>query len=173
MYRSISLRLCVAAFVSGGAMGARAQSNPAPAMEAMLVEGKVADAQKMLAGQLKNNPRDDNARFALGFVQALHGGERLMQSLYRYGLEPRWRTMLPFVPYVPSYWLQPAEPPTLAMPKKAVSSVPSRGALTAPGPVANESTFHLPSNGLRGAASNSSTGLPMAEKIVSVSRCTL
>ena len=68
------------------------------------------------------------------------------------------RTNVPFVPYVPVYELQPLEPPTLAMPNTAVSSVPSNAALTVPGAVANESTFHVPSIGLRGAASNSRIG---------------
>ena len=45
----------------------------------------------------QSEPADDNARLALGVVQTLAGGERLMQSLYRYGLNPQWTTMLPFV----------------------------------------------------------------------------
>jgi hypothetical protein len=75
----------------------RAQTPVGPAVEAMLVQGKLADAEKQLAAQLQSTPKDDNARFALGAVQTLQAGERLMQSLYRYGLNPRWSTMLPFV----------------------------------------------------------------------------
>ena len=83
------------------------------------------------------------------------------------------RTNRPFVPYVPVYELQPLEPPTLAMPKTAVISVPSSSALTVPGAVSNKSTSQVPSIGLRGAASNSRTGLPTASKTVSVLRRTL
>ena len=72
------------------------------------------------------------------------------------------RTTLPFVPYVPVYGLQPAEPPTLAIPKTAVSEVPSIGAVSVPGAVANESTTQLPSTGFRGAASNTRIALPWA-----------
>jgi hypothetical protein len=43
------------------------------------------------------NADDDSARFALGVVQTLRAGERLIQSLYRYGLKPRWATQLPIV----------------------------------------------------------------------------
>jgi hypothetical protein len=68
-----------------------------PAVEAMLVQGKLADAQRQLAAQLRAEPKDDNARLALGVVQTLQGVERLMQSLYRYGLDPPWTTMLPLV----------------------------------------------------------------------------
>jgi hypothetical protein len=76
---------------------ARGQTPVGPAVEAMLVQGKLKDAEKQLAAQLEAAPKDDNARFALGVVQTLQGGERLMQSLYRYGLNPRWATMLPIV----------------------------------------------------------------------------
>jgi hypothetical protein len=76
---------------------AYSQTPVGPVVEAMLVQGKLADAEKQLNAQLEAAPKDDNARFALGVVQTLQGGERLMQSLYRYGLNPEWQTMLPIV----------------------------------------------------------------------------
>lgn len=68
-----------------------------PAVEAMLIGGRLDDARTQLEAQLVTDSKDDDARFALGFVQTLAGGERLMQSLHRYGLNPAWSTMLPFV----------------------------------------------------------------------------
>src|SRR5262245_45800408 len=92
------LTLCLSCVLAGALMQSAAGAPfSASAMEAMLVEGKVADAQRQLEGQLKSNLKDDNARLALGMVQVLRGGGRLMQSLYRYGLDPKWRTMLPIV----------------------------------------------------------------------------
>jgi hypothetical protein len=74
---------------------ASAETPVGPVVDALLVEGKLADAERQLDAQLAASPKDDNARFALGIVQTLRGGERLMQSLYRYGLNPQWMTMLP------------------------------------------------------------------------------
>ncbi len=68
-----------------------------PAVEALLIEGRLDDARAQLEAQLESDAKDDDARFALGVVQTLAGGERLMQSLHRYGLNPAWTTMLPFV----------------------------------------------------------------------------
>jgi hypothetical protein len=65
--------------------------------EELLVEGKLAEAEAALAGALEKDEGDDEARFALGIVQSLEGVERLMQGLYRYGLDPRWQSNLPFV----------------------------------------------------------------------------
>jgi hypothetical protein len=94
---NIPLRLAALLLIAAIAATARAQTPVGPAVEAMLVQGKLADAEKQLAAQLQSTPKDDNARFALGAVQTLQGGERLMQSLYRYGLNARWSTFLPFV----------------------------------------------------------------------------
>ncbi|MBA3483800.1 MAG: hypothetical protein H0T51_18505 [Pirellulales bacterium] len=92
--RSSLVVLLVLALPAASAWG---QTPVAPAVEAMLVQGKLADAQRQLEGQLQSDAKDDNARFALGIVQTLQGGERLMQALYYYGLNPRWANMLPFV----------------------------------------------------------------------------
>ena len=63
------------------------------------------------------------------------------------------RTTFPFVPYVPLKELQPANPPTLAIPNTASRSVPSRTADTVFGDAAKESTRQVPRSGFRGAAS--------------------
>jgi hypothetical protein len=65
--------------------------------EPLLVAGKWAEAEKQLAGAVAADPKDDDARFALGTVQALQAFEGMVQGLYRYGLDPEWRSNLPFV----------------------------------------------------------------------------
>lgn len=69
----------------------------APAVEALLIEGRLDDARKQLDSHLASAPDDDDARAALGVVEALDAVEQLVQSLYRYGLQPTWATALPFV----------------------------------------------------------------------------
>lgn len=65
--------------------------------EPLLVAGKWAEAEKQLAGVVAADPKGDNARFALGTVQALRAFEGLVQGFYRYGLDPEWRTSLPML----------------------------------------------------------------------------
>ena len=65
--------------------------------EPLLVAGKWAEAEKQLAGAVAADPKDDDARFALGTVQSLRAFEGMVQGLYRYGLDPEWRSNLPFV----------------------------------------------------------------------------
>lgn len=65
--------------------------------EPLLVAGKWAEAEKQLAGAVAADPKDDNARFALGTIQALRAFEGLVQGFYRYGLDPEWRTSLPML----------------------------------------------------------------------------
>src|SRR5947209_14241363 len=57
-----------------------------PLAEKYLLEGKLADGEKALKGQLEKEAGDDQARFGLGVVQFLQTFEHLGQSLYRYGL---------------------------------------------------------------------------------------
>jgi hypothetical protein len=97
MIRTFSTNLIAVLLIGAAAHRASAATPASPAVEAMLIQGKIADAQRQLEAQLKSDPRDDNARFALGIVQTLRGGERLMQGLYRYGMQPAWATMLPIV----------------------------------------------------------------------------
>ena len=79
------------------------------------------------------------------------------------------RMMLPLVPYVPLNELQPAKPPTLAIPNTTSRSEPSRGAATLPGAEANDSTCHVPRTGFRGAASKTRVVEP-SPKTVRVAR---
>jgi hypothetical protein len=69
----------------------------AGAFQPLLSKGRLKDAQAAAEAALKANAKDDNARFALGIVQTLRAGEGLIQSLYRFGLKPRWATQLPIV----------------------------------------------------------------------------
>jgi hypothetical protein len=58
----------------------------APLPDPYLTTGKLAEGEKVFNDYLKNNSQDDKARFGLGVIQFMSGTERLMQSLYRYGL---------------------------------------------------------------------------------------
>ncbi|QDS97449.1 hypothetical protein [Adhaeretor mobilis] len=93
--------LVLAMAVSLSTCTAFAQQPVSPVVEAMLVQGKLSDAEQQLTTQLANNNEtggeDPNAQFALGVVQTLQGVEGLMQSLHEYGLNPAWESMLPFV----------------------------------------------------------------------------
>lgn len=57
-----------------------------PPVEKYLLKGNLAEAERAMAARLKENTRDDEARFSLGGVQFLRAVERLLQSLYYYGL---------------------------------------------------------------------------------------
>jgi hypothetical protein len=71
---------------------------PAPAIESYLISGKLAEGEAAMLARLSQKPEDDQARFSLGTVQLLSGVERLMQSLYRYGLRSNGLTQsLPFL----------------------------------------------------------------------------
>ena len=88
MFNSLLRGWFVTLLVALAAAVVRGQTPAAPAVEAMLTRGQLSHAQKQLEGQLRSTPSDDNGRFALGIVQTLHGGERLVQALYRYGMAP-------------------------------------------------------------------------------------
>jgi uncharacterized protein (TIGR03000 family) len=57
-----------------------------PLVEKHLLAGELAQGETALKARLKEYPKDDEARFGLGGLQFLRAVERLMQSLYRYGL---------------------------------------------------------------------------------------
>jgi hypothetical protein len=57
-----------------------------PPVEDYLLDGRLADGERAMAARLKENPRDDEARFSLGGVQFLRAVERLLQSMYIYGM---------------------------------------------------------------------------------------
>jgi hypothetical protein len=58
----------------------------APLPDPYLTTGKLAEGEKVFNDYLKSNSQDDKARFGLGVIQFMSGTERLMQSLYRYGM---------------------------------------------------------------------------------------
>ena len=71
-----------------------------PLVERYLIEGRLAEGEKVLLAHLKGHPEDDQARFGLGTLQFMQAIEQLGQSLHRYGaLGPKSRLarMVPFV----------------------------------------------------------------------------
>src|SRR5439155_11065312 len=74
----------------------RAAAAP-PLAENYLLDGKSAEGAKALQGRLKEDPKDDQARFGLGVLQFLQTFEHLGGSLYKYGL----RTEKAFVRHPP------------------------------------------------------------------------
>lgn len=64
-----------------------AEERKAPAVEAYLTSGKLADGEGELTKQLAADPKNDEARFGLGMLQFLQAVEHLAQSLYHYGLQ--------------------------------------------------------------------------------------
>jgi hypothetical protein len=60
---------------------------PISPVEQYLIQAKFKEGQAAMNAKLQKNPNDDNARFGLGVLQLMGGTERLMQSLYRYGLQ--------------------------------------------------------------------------------------
>ncbi len=58
----------------------------APLPDPYLTSGRLAEGEKALGDYLQNSPRDDKTRFGLGVIQFMHGTERLLQSLYHYGM---------------------------------------------------------------------------------------
>ncbi|MEI6063990.1 MAG: hypothetical protein WCQ26_05315 [Pseudanabaena sp. ELA748] len=58
----------------------------APLPDPYLTSGKLAEGEKVLSDYLQNNTKDDKTRFGLSVIQFMRGTERLMQSLYRYGM---------------------------------------------------------------------------------------
>ena len=71
------LALALAAGRSGAA---------APLAEKYLLDGKLAEGVQALQDRLKEDPKDDQARFGLGVVEFLQAYEHLGASLHKYGL---------------------------------------------------------------------------------------
>lgn len=70
----------------------------APLPDPYLTSGKLAEGEKTLSEYLQANPKDDKTRFGLGVIQLMRGTERLMQSLYRYGMsQSPLSSSIPFV----------------------------------------------------------------------------
>jgi hypothetical protein len=64
-------------------------ASPSPIVEPYLRNGELAAAEEALVSRLGEHPGDDRARFSLGVVRVLRGGERLVQSLHTYGMRSR------------------------------------------------------------------------------------
>jgi hypothetical protein len=67
-----------------------------PEFESYLINGKFRAGETALLTKLQQTPNDDRTRFSVGILQLMDGTERLMQSLYRYGL--RQNTFTSFFP---------------------------------------------------------------------------
>jgi len=79
--------IVAAAMLANGVGSASAQSRTTePLVQPYFQSGKLAEGDAALTEHLKANPGDDQARFGLGTLQFLRAVERLMQSLYTYGL---------------------------------------------------------------------------------------
>ena len=58
-----------------------------PSIDPYLIGGDLTSGEAAMLSRLKAKPDDDKARFSLGVVQLTRTIERMMQSLYRYGLQ--------------------------------------------------------------------------------------
>jgi hypothetical protein len=65
-----------------------------PNLESYLSNAQFRVGETAFSAQLNQSPNDDRARFSLGVLQLMDGTERLMQSLYRYGLRQNTFTSL-------------------------------------------------------------------------------
>lgn len=104
--------LCVAAVLVLAAGRAPAA---APLAEKYLLDGKLADGAKALQDRLKENPKDDQARFGLGVVQFLQTFEHLGGGLHRYGLRTD-KSFLHPPPQLKEFLPQNPNPETLTYP---------------------------------------------------------
>jgi hypothetical protein len=87
----------------------------APLAEKYLLDGKLAEGAKALQDRLKEDPKDDQARFGLGAVQFLQGFEHLGASLHKYGLRTE-KAFLQAPPQVKEFLPQNPNPETLTYP---------------------------------------------------------
>lgn len=69
----------------------------APLLDPYLTSGKLSEGEKAFSDYLQSSPKDDKSRFGLGVIQFVRGTERLMQSLYRYGMQSPLGGSIPFV----------------------------------------------------------------------------
>src|SRR6202011_4924334 len=84
----------------------------APLAEKYLLDGKLAEGAKALQDRLKEDPKDDQARFGLGVVQFLQTFEHLGGSLHKYGLRTEKSFLRP-PPQVKEFLPQNPKPETL------------------------------------------------------------
>lgn len=69
-------------------------ATPNSDIEQYLINAQFQQGQEALVAKLQQNENDDNTRFALGVVQLMGAAQKLMQSLYRYGLQQNGITQL-------------------------------------------------------------------------------
>ncbi len=85
--------LLVLAAIVPGSVGAVEE----PLVEKFLLDGKLAEGEKDLAGLAAAKPADAHLRFGLGVIQFLRAVERMVQTFHRYGLRTGGAgAMLPF-----------------------------------------------------------------------------
>lgn len=65
------------------------KQTPDAILNACLKSGMLNQGEKVLAAKLGLNPKDSEARYALGVVRFFRAIERLWQTWYRYGLKPK------------------------------------------------------------------------------------
>lgn len=91
--RSLLLIVIVSALVAP-----LSQAQQAPLVEQYLVSGQLAAGEAALLERLKAQPGDDQARFGLGFLQAIQSLQRLSQSFHRYGaFASEWTRNVPLL----------------------------------------------------------------------------
>ena len=83
-----------------------APADAAPLAEKYLLDGKLAEGEEALTRHLKENPKDDEARFGLAAVQFLRCFEKLGGALHRHGFKttsnfPTFRALNQLVPENP------------------------------------------------------------------------
>lgn len=62
-------------------------ATPTSEIEQYLINAQFQQGEKALVAKLEKNQNDDNTRFGLGVVRLMGATQKLMQSLYRYGLQ--------------------------------------------------------------------------------------
>lgn len=82
MARSLLVAPILAALLAGTTSPA---AEP-PLAESFLLMGELAEGEAALAAAIKDDPKDDQARFGLGVVQFLRAVEGRVQAFYRHGL---------------------------------------------------------------------------------------
>ena len=82
LYRAAALVTIVASIAT---VASAQTTQPADKIDALFINGTLADAEAKLDKMLKADPKDDHARFALGTAQFLGGVESLLGSLGDYG----------------------------------------------------------------------------------------
>lgn len=80
------------------ALAATSRAADRPPVDAYLAAGQTGRAEVALENWLADRPRDDDARFALGFVRVVRAAERAAQSAYAAGPKTGTRSLMPRLP---------------------------------------------------------------------------